>query len=63
MSSRPALRPPLAAVKDRSHSFSSCLSFVDWSDVVNFEGLSEIDILRYEERLLIVGPVLCRVAC
>ncbi len=31
MSSRPALRPSLAAVKDFSHSFNSCRRAVDWS--------------------------------
>ncbi len=52
MSSRPALRPPLAAAKDLSHSFSSSLSFWDWAAVVDFDGLSKIDMPKCEQIFL-----------
>ena len=49
MSSRPALRPPLAAAKDLSHSFSSSRSFWGWSAAavaVVFDGLPRIDMFE-----------------
>lgn len=49
MSSRPALRPPLAAAKDLSHSFSSSLSFWVWDVVVDLDGLSRINIFKSDQ--------------